>query len=51
VLRAPLLSTHSIYNRAGGELGGLVRGGRRQFAQGQPLQHFSHMLLALEAAR
>ncbi|MFO7703948.1 MAG: LysR substrate-binding domain-containing protein [Halopseudomonas sp.] len=47
----PLLSTHSIYNRAGGDWAAWYAAGGQPLPKGSRLQHFSHMLLALEAAR
>ncbi|MBL4835094.1 MAG: LysR family transcriptional regulator [Pseudomonas sp.] len=47
----PLLSTHSIYNKAGGDWIAWFEAGGQQLAKSHRLQHFSHMLLALEAAR
>ncbi len=47
----PLLSTHSIYNRAGGDWAAWFEAGGDSLPKGSRLQHFSHMLLALEAAR
>lgn len=47
----PLLSTHSIYNRAGGDWLAWYAAGGQPLPEGSRLQHFSHMLLALEAAR
>ncbi|HSP32215.1 MAG TPA: LysR substrate-binding domain-containing protein [Halomonas sp.] len=47
----PLLSTHSIYNRAGGDWAAWFDAGGDPLPKGSRLQHFSHMLLALEAAR
>lgn len=47
----PLLSTHSIYNRAGGDWAAWFDVGGEPLPKGSRLQHFSHMLLALEAAR
>lgn len=46
-----LLSTHSIYNRAGGDWAAWFDAGGLVLPKGSRLQHFSHMLLALEAAR
>lgn len=47
----PLLSTHSIYNRAGGDWIHWYAVAGQSLPSGARLQHFSHMLLALEAAR
>lgn len=47
----PLLSTHSIYNREGGDWAAWFEAGDQALPAGTRLQHFSHMLLALEAAR
>lgn len=47
----PLLSTHSIFERAGGDWEAWFRAVERPVPKHARLQHFSHMLLALEAAR
>ncbi|WP_022964405.1 LysR substrate-binding domain-containing protein [Halopseudomonas pelagia] len=47
----PLLSTHSIYNREGGDWAAWFDAGDQPLPKASRLQHFSHMLLALEAAR
>lgn len=47
----PLLSTHSIYNKAGGDWAAWFAASGQAFPKSMRLQHFSHMLLALEAAR
>lgn len=46
-----LLSTHSIYNRAGGDWSAWFDVSGQSLPKAARLQHFSHMLLALEAAR
>ncbi|MDX1635583.1 MAG: LysR substrate-binding domain-containing protein [Marinobacter sp.] len=51
VARYPLLSTHSIYNRDGGDWDAWFRAVGETLPAGSRVQHFSHMLLALEAAR
>ena len=47
----PLLSTHSIYNKTGGDWSAWFEAEGRSLPKETRLQHFSHMLLALEAAR
>lgn len=47
----PLLSTHSIYDRAGGDWQAWFETVGEPLPASARLQHFSHMLLALEAAR
>lgn len=47
----PLLSTHSIYNRAAGDWQAWYAAAGLGVPARARLQHFSHMLLALEAAR
>lgn len=47
----PLLSTHSIFNRVGGDWDAWFAAAQQPLPKGARLQHFSHMLLALEAAR
>ncbi|SDT92775.1 LysR family transcriptional regulator [Halopseudomonas salegens] len=47
----PLLSTHSIYNRAAGDWQAWFAAAGLVIPAATRLQHFSHMLLALEAAR
>lgn len=51
VSRYPLLSTHSIFGRAGGDWEAWFGEIGRTLPAGVRVQHFSHMLLALEAAR
>ncbi len=45
------LSTHSIYNRAGGDWEAWYAAAGQELPERSRVQHFSHMLLALEAAR
>ena len=47
----PLLSTFSIYNRTCGDWEAWFAAAGRQVPASTQVQHFSHMLLALEAAR
>lgn len=47
----PLLSTHSIYNKTGGDWTAWFEAAGQSLPGGTRLQNFSHMLLALEAAR
>lgn len=47
----PLLSTHSIFDKAAGDWEAWYRDVNRPLPPGARIQHFSHMLLALEAAR
>ncbi|TVP87261.1 MAG: LysR family transcriptional regulator [Pseudomonadaceae bacterium] len=47
----PLLSTHSIYNRSAGDWQAWFAAAGQAIPASARLQHFSHMLLALEAAR
>lgn len=47
----PLLSTHSIFDRAAGDWEAWYAAVDLTVPAQQPIQHFSHMLLALEAAR
>lgn len=47
----PLLSTYSIYDRSAGDWEAWYAVADRALPAKQPVQHFSHMLLALEAAR
>lgn len=51
VARFPLLSTYSIYDKAAGDWEAWYRDVNRALPAGTRIQHFSHMLLALEAAR
>lgn len=51
LLRYPLLSTHSIYQRAAGDWQAWFAVMGKPLPAAARLQHFSHMLLALEAAR
>ncbi len=51
VARFPLLSTHSIFDRPAGDWEVWYREVDRDIPGGARVQHFSHMLLALEAAR
>lgn len=51
VARFPLLSTHSIFDRAAGDWQAWFRAVDEPVPAGARIQHFSHMLLALEAAR
>ncbi|MBD3657269.1 MULTISPECIES: LysR family transcriptional regulator [Marinobacter] len=47
----PLLSTHSIFDKSAGDWEAWYRTVERKIPEGTRIQHFSHMLLALEAAR
>ncbi|MEH6671914.1 LysR substrate-binding domain-containing protein [Halopseudomonas sp.] len=47
----PLLSTHSIFNRTGGDWAAWYKACGQTLPGTARMQHFSHMLLALEAAR
>lgn len=51
VARFPLLSTHSIYDKAAGDWEAWYQTVDETMPSGARIQHFSHMLLALEAAR
>ncbi|GGC65979.1 LysR family transcriptional regulator [Marinobacter halophilus] len=51
VARFPLLSTHSIFDKAAGDWQAWYRDVNAPLPPGARVQHFSHMLLALEAAR
>ncbi|KMQ76859.1 LysR family transcriptional regulator [Marinobacter subterrani] len=51
VARFPLLSTHSIFEKPAGDWEVWFKAVDRPIPQGVRVQHFSHMLLALEAAR
>jgi len=51
VSRFPLLSTHSIFDKAAGDWEAWYRCVDQKIPGGARIQHFSHMLLALEAAR
>lgn len=51
IARFPLLSTHSIYDKAAGDWQAWYRTVDETIPTGARIQHFSHMLLALEAAR
>ncbi|WP_298451873.1 LysR family transcriptional regulator [uncultured Marinobacter sp.] len=51
VARFPLLSTHSIYDKAAGDWEAWYQTVDESIPSGTRVQHFSHMLLALEAAR
>ncbi|MBW4934905.1 LysR family transcriptional regulator [Marinobacter sp. F4206] len=51
VSRFPLLSTHSIFEKAAGDWDAWYRAVDRRIPPDASIQHFSHMLLALEAAR
>lgn len=51
VARFPLLSTHSIFEKPAGDWEVWFKAVDRPIPQGARIQHFSHMLLALEAAR
>jgi len=51
VSRFPLLSTHSIFDKSAGDWEAWYRCVDRKIPGGARIQHFSHMLLALEAAR
>ncbi|QSP95456.1 LysR family transcriptional regulator [Marinobacter salinisoli] len=47
----PLLSTHSIFDKAAGDWLAWFREAGERMPDNANIQHFSHMLLALEAAR
>jgi len=51
IARFPLLSTHSIYDKAAGDWEAWYQTVDESLPSGARVQHFSHMLLALEAAR
>lgn len=51
IARFPLLSTHSIYDKAAGDWEAWYRTVNESLPSSGRIQHFSHMLLALEAAR
>ncbi|MGO1502446.1 MAG: LysR family transcriptional regulator [Marinobacter sp.] len=51
ITRFPLLSTHSIYDKAAGDWEAWYHTIGESIPSGARVQHFSHMLLALEAAR
>lgn len=51
VAQFPLLSTHSIFEKPAGDWEVWYRSVERDIPVGARIQHFSHMLLALEAAR
>ena len=51
IAQYPLLSTHSIFHRDGGDWEAWFREVGQPIPAGSRVQHFSHMLLALEAAR
>jgi len=51
VARFPLLSTHSIFEKPAGDWEVWYKAVDRDIPSGARIQHFSHMLLALEAAR
>ena len=51
IARFPLLSTHSIYDKAAGDWEAWYQAVGETIPSGARVQHFSHMLLALEAAR
>ena len=51
VSRFPLLSTHSIFDKAAGDWEAWYRAVDQKIPGTARIQHFSHMLLALEAAR
>ncbi len=51
VSRFPLLSTHSIFDKAAGDWEAWYRGMDQKIPATARIQHFSHMILALEAAR
>ncbi|MCM0613712.1 LysR family transcriptional regulator [Marinobacter sediminum] len=51
ISKFPLLSTHSIFEKAAGDWEAWYRAVDQKIPQGVSIQHFSHMLLALEAAR
>ena len=51
LLGCPLLSTFSIFNRTSGDWSAWLQAAGQALPEGLRIQHFSHMLLALEAAR
>jgi len=51
VAQFPLLSTHSIFEKPAGDWEVWYRSVERDIPVGARIQHFSHMLMALEAAR
>ncbi|MDP4547792.1 LysR substrate-binding domain-containing protein [Marinobacter sp. MDS2] len=51
IAQFPLLSTHSIFDRQAGDWAAWFRTVDQSLPSGTRVQHFSHMLLALEAAR
>jgi len=51
IAQFPLLSTHSIFDKAAGDWEAWYRVEKQPIPAGARIQHFSHMLLALEAAR
>ena len=51
LVRFPLLSTHSIFDRAAGDWDAWFADVGQSVPESARIQHFSHMLLALEAAR
>lgn len=51
IARFPLLSTYSIYDKAAGDWEAWYQTVDESMPSGARVQHFSHMLLALEAAR
>ncbi|MGF2734477.1 LysR family transcriptional regulator [Marinobacter sp. DUT-1] len=51
VAQFPLLSTHSIFEKPAGDWEVWYKAVDRDIPAGARIQHFSHMLLALEAAR
>ena len=51
ITRFPLLSTHSIFEKAAGDWEAWFRAVDQRIPANASVQHFSHMLLALEAAR
>ncbi|MCE0759129.1 LysR substrate-binding domain-containing protein [Marinobacter sp. G11] len=51
IARFPLLSTHSIFDKPAGDWQAWFRDVEQPLPSAARVQHFSHMLLALEAAR
>ncbi|MGM0952723.1 MAG: LysR family transcriptional regulator [Pseudomonadota bacterium] len=51
IARFPLLSTHSIFDKPAGDWEAWYREVKQPIPDSARIQHFSHMLLALEAAR
>ncbi len=51
IARFPLLSTHSIFDKQAGDWQAWYRAVNADLPEQARIQHFSHMLLALEAAR